>query len=517
MIKFKKILALALVGVLSVSSLVGCGKKSGSKGGGSETDIEISYWLSGLGREWLDNMVAAFEEKYPEYKVTIKSSSDVGGVKAPFGKEDVDSVDLYMANAEYNYEYSEPLNDLLDSKAEGESKTLREKINPSYLELETASDGNVYELTYGGGAIGFVYNKRLFEEAGVRNLPRTTNELISACDTLYASGIAPICHFKTTVSYYNFISDTWRMQYDGKDYFIKNFYGCTDANGTSPSKDVFTAKDGRYEVLKVMEKLLTPDYVLTGSNTHEMTTMQTKFLQGECAMMVTGGWIGNEMSMSDKMGDFAFMKSPVISSITDKLATVTEESELRAVIAAVDKVTDGEEELSAYQDGENYKVDELSVSAADWEYIYKARNTVPTNYSGETMFIPTYANAKEGAKEFIRFMYSDEGYKIYTDTLHLPLPLTLDSGELDTSDWNEFEKDQLNLINSTVQTASSYIKGQHPIFYLGGADAYGNEVIFDKFCAKNKSDRVNAKSAWDKIVARVEQLYDNTWLANMGE
>lgn len=517
MLKFKRILALILVGTLCISCFTGCGKESVSDEGGSETDIEISYWRSGLGIEWLENMVAAFEDKYPEYKITIKSSSDVGGVKAPFGKADVDSIDLYMANAEYNYEYSEPLNELLDSKAEGESKTLREKLNPSYLELEVADDGNVYELTYGGGAIGFVYNKKLFEEAGVRNLPRTTNELVSACDTLYASNIVPICHFKTTVSYYNFISDTWRMQYDGKDYFINNFYGSTDENGNSPSKDVFMAKDGRYEVLEVLEKILTPDYVLTGSNTHEMTTMQTKFLQGECAMMVTGGWIGNEMSMSDKMGDFAFMKTPVISSITDKLTTVKEEADLRTVISAVDKVTDGVEDVSAYQDGENYKVDDLSVSAADWDYIFKARNTVPTNYSGETMFIPTYANAKEGAKEFIKFMYSDEGYKIYTDTLHLPLPLTLDSGELDTSAWNDFEKDQLNLINSTEQTASSYIKSQHPIFYIGGADAYGNEVIFDKFCAKNESDRVTAKSAWDRITARVEQLYNDTWLANMGE
>lgn len=512
----KKIAALAMVGVLGVSCFAGCGKKGGN-GGGSETDIEIAYWLSGLGSEWLDNMVEAFEAKYPEYNVTIKSSADVEGVKAPFGNEDTDTIDLYMANAEYNYEYSEPLDDVLDSKADGESKTIREKLNPSYLELEVAEDGKVYELTYGGGAIGLIYNKKMFKEAGVRNVPRTTSELINACDTLFATGKVPICHFKTTVSYYNYISDAWRMQYDGRDYFINNFYGCTDENGTSPSKGVFTKKDGRYEVLEVMERLLTPDYVLTGSNTHEMTTMQTKFLQGECAMMVTGGWIANEMNMTDKMGDFTVMKTPVISSITDKLTTVTEEADLRTVISAVDAVTDGEEDIATYKDGENYKVEDLSVSAADWDCIYKARNTVSTNYAGETMFIPKYSNAKEGAKEFIKFMYSDEGYKIYADTLHLPLPLTMDSGELDTSDWSDFEKDQLNLINSTVQTASSYIKSQHPIFYLGGADAYGNEVIFDKFCAKNVKDRLNASSAWDFILKKVDELYDGTWKANMGE
>lgn len=514
--RMKKIFAVTLVVVLSASCFVGC-KKAGKKGGGSETDIEIAYWLSGLGSEWLDNIIEAFEEKHPEYNVTVKSSSDVEGVKAPFGNESTDTIDLYMANAEYNYEYSEPLNDVLDATADGESKTIREKLNPSYLELEVAEDGNVYELTYGGGAIGFVYNTKLFEKAGVRNVPRTTSELINACDTLFAAGIVPICHFKTTVSYYNYTSDAWRMQYDGRDYFVNNFYGCTDEKGTSPSKEVFTKKDGRYEVLKVMEQLLAPDYVLTGSNTHEMTTMQTKFLQGECAMMVTGGWIANEMNATSEMGDFTVMKTPIISSITDKLTTVKEEAELRAVISAVDKVVDGTEDIATYKDGKAYKVDDMSVSAADWDAIYKARNTVATNYAGETMFIPKYANAKEGAKEFIKFMYSDEGYKIYADTLHLPLPITMDSDELDTSSWSDFEKDQLTLINTTVQTASSYIKSQHPIFYLGGADAYANEVIFDKFCAKNVNDRLNATEAWDFIVKKTDEIYDGTWLANMGE
>ena len=39
MIKFKKILALTLVGALGISCLAGCGKKGGSNSGGSETDM----------------------------------------------------------------------------------------------------------------------------------------------------------------------------------------------------------------------------------------------------------------------------------------------------------------------------------------------------------------------------------------------------------------------------------------------------------------------------------------------
>lgn len=513
--QLKRFLAVCLAAVLGTSCLAGCGGTGNNGKEGSSTEIEIAYWHSGLGTDWLDNMIAAFEDKYPEYHVKVKSSADFNAVKAPFGNETTDTIDLYMANAEYNHEYSEPLNDVLESIAEGESKTIREKLDPAYLEMEIAADGNFYELTYGGGAFGIVYNKKLFEQAGVRNIPRTTNELVNVCDSLYAAGIVPHCHFKNA-SYWYYISDVWRMQYDGKDYFVNNFYKCTDENGKSPSKEVFTKKDGRYEVLKVLEKVITQNYTLSGSNTHEMTTMQTKFLQGECAMMVTGSWIANEMKSTGEMDDFTVMKTPVISSVIDKLTTVTSDAELRTVISAVDAVTDGEKKLSEYQDGENYKIDDLSVSAADWDYIYKARNTVSTNYAGETMFIPTYSNAKEGAKKFVRFMYSDEGYRIYTDTLHMPLPMTKDSGELDTSKWSDFEKAELHLIETTVQSATSSIKSQHPIFYLGGAEAYAKEALFDKFCAKNPADRLTATQAWEKLMEKVDQYYDN-WLINMGE
>ena len=134
--KLKKLLVVMLTLVVGAASLTGCGKNNG--GGGSSTDIEIAYWHSGLGTKWLDNMIEAFEKKYPQYHVIVKSSSDFEAVKAPFGNEKQDTIDLYMANAEYNHEYSEPLDDVLDSTVEGESKTIREKLDPAYLECEVA-------------------------------------------------------------------------------------------------------------------------------------------------------------------------------------------------------------------------------------------------------------------------------------------------------------------------------------------------------------------------------------------
>ena len=206
------------------------------------------------------------------------------------------------------------------------------------------------------------------------------------------------------------MQNVWFAQYDGVEYFSDFLKDAT--------KDKMLKKDGRYEALKVLEKIVTPNYTLQGSNSESHVSMQTKFLEGACAMMLNGSWLSSEMSNSDKMNDFEMMKTPVISSITDKLETVKGETQLRALIQAIDEVTDGTKSEETYKDGDNYKVEGNSISAADWEYVRVARNMMATTYSGTSAFIPNYSNAKDGAKEFLKFMYSDEGYQIYMNAQH---------------------------------------------------------------------------------------------------
>lgn len=513
--RIKKVIAMTMAAAMCMTCASGCGEKGKSEGN-STTDIEIAYWNSGLGSAWLDAMIKAFETKHPEYHVTYTASASDTGVMAAFRNKESNTVDLYMVNKQYDIEYIEPLDDLLDSKAEGESKTIREKIDPSYLSLEKASNGSVYQLAYGGGANAFVYNKELFEKAGIKNLPRTTNELASVCNTLQSHDITPLCHFQAG-GYWNYMNETWFAQYDGMDYYTNSFYACTDENGNSPSKEAFTKKDGRYEVLKACEKIITPNYVLAGSNTSDHVTIQTAFLNGKAAMMINGPWLANEMSSIGSVDNFGIINTPVISSITDKLTTVKKETELREVISAIDAVVSGEKQIEEYQDGENYKVGGLLVAKEDWEYVRKARYTVSSNFAGQSMFIPSYSNAKEGAKEFIKFIYSDEGYKVYTDSLHIVLPLSLDKGELDISSWSDFEKAMYTLTQMSEQTATEYVMSKHPIFYEGGAVSFAGFSFISRFCTNNESDRLTASEAWDEILKAIDNEYENNWLANISK
>ncbi len=511
--KIKRLLAATMVGTLILACVAGCGDK-GNEGGGSTTDIEINYWNSGLGTDWLDAVIAGFEEKYPEYNVTYTATADAAATVAPFGIADTDTIDLYIALKLYDWGNMEPLDDILSTTVEGESKTIGEKFDPNYLEFETAEDGKCYTLTYGGGIIGIIYNKKMFEDAGISQLPRTTDELASVCDTFYSEGIAPFCHFKPS-GYWSWMSEAFFAQYSGLDYYLNTFYACKDENGESPSIDVFKAEDGRYEALKAFEKFLTPEYVLAGSNSAEHVTMQTKFISGEAAMMANGSWLANEMATAGNVDNFEMMPTPVVSSITDKLTTVKKESDLRNVISAIDEVVSGEKEITEYQDGDNYNVNGLSVSAKDWEYIRKARYTMASNYSGQDVFIPSYSNAKEGAKEFLKFLYSDEGQKIYNDTLHLVLPMDLDAGEVDTSKWNGFEINQYELYKVTEQFVTKETSGKHKIYSDGGAGSFANYEYINRLCTNNVTDRQNADEVWASILAQIDANYENNWLQNI--
>lgn len=513
--KFGKRSLAILLALGMVLGLTACGGGDDkSKAGNSKSDIEIRLWSAGLGEEWIQNMIEAFEKENPEYNVTYSATADGDSVLSSYGLEESDTVDLYMTVRSYDTQYSEPLNDVLDSTADGESKPLKEKFNENYLALEKSADGNYYALTYGGGIMSLVYNKEIFDKAGVTTPPRTTDELTAACDKIYRAGYTPLAHF-TQGGYWNFVSEAWFAQAEGMDYYLNQFYACTDENGNSPSKDILLKKDGRYDVLKAYEQFITPEYIMDGSNTTDHVVVQTKFLDGQAAMMVNGSWLAYEMKTAGSTDGFSMMRLPVISSITDRLETVKSDTVLRYLISAIDSVTDGEKALSDYQSGDGYVVDGNEISAADWEAVAAARNTIAANYPGESAFIPTYSNAKEGAKEFLKFMYSDKGYKIYTDTLHITLPLSFAEGDIDTSAWSTYEKNLYDISQTSTGFASHYIAGKHQIFTAGGAETFPGPQYIAGMCSKNAGDRITADKAWEQIIDSIEDNYESSWLANI--
>ena len=512
----KKIMALLLV-VMVATSIGGCKTNSPSQSGGKNNKknpnakvIEIYYNNTGLSTGWINGLIEGFEKKQSEYVVKLNATA---GNSPTWGMPDVDQYDLYFGLSMSDTTYLSPLEDILDTTIEGEAIPIREKFLDSYKEGMENLDGTTYQLTYGGGIFTVAYNKDIFNKAGITQLPRTTKEMSALVDKLSSKDITPLCHFKSN-AYYDSILAVFQAQYDGVDYFKNNFLKCTDKNGKSPSIDVFTAQDGRYYGLMFLGDILLPQYILNGSNTKTHTEIQTEFLYDRAAMMFNGSWLMNEMgSKNEKIASFPV---PVISDITKQLSTVKNEKLLRELITAIDQVNSGEKQLSDFASGNDYLVAGSVVSANDWDRVMEARGIVGSNYQAQNAYIPTYADQIEGAKEFLKYMYSDEGLKIYGKNLKSPLPMRLSTGEEITTTYDlEFEENQYSILRTSFYLAEyANYHNVHKIFAEGGATRLANMNVAGALSANNANDRMTAQEIWDEFQSNIQKNYDS-WLFNI--
>lgn len=157
-----------------------------------------------------------------------------------------------------------------------------------------------------------------------------------------------------------------------------------------------------------------------------------------------------------------------------------------------------------------------TVSAADWDYVDIARNTIGQNYSGNGAFIPAYSDAIDGATEFLRYLFSDEGLEICANVSKIAMPMTTDSVEIDRSSWSDFAKSNAELLAAAKKHAcGEYYASKHPIYNAGAINSMGNQPYIQYFCTNNEGDRQTADQIWNGIMTYIENNYESNWLANM--
>ena len=152
---------MALAAIMTFSSFAGCGSKRSAN---SATDIEISFWVAGFGEKFMDDIIAGFNEKYPEYnaykKPSATSTTLVNTLK--LGKND--STDIYF-NAQDNLRnYRDlfmDLEEIVNEKIDGEDKSIAEKYDPSLFRSLKNVDGSINMLGWAGGIAGNIADRSL--------------------------------------------------------------------------------------------------------------------------------------------------------------------------------------------------------------------------------------------------------------------------------------------------------------------------------------------------------------------
>ena len=491
--KITKVATAVLAVAMGVLPFASC--KSKKAVANSSTDVQIYMWESGYGAEFMKEIVSAFNKKQSEYKVTLETDSEAATIIKSLSLGSSNTYDLYftMLNTnQYNKDFAK-LDDVLDYTVSGESMSIRDKYYDYLLDGVKNADGTTNFLTYGNGWCGIVYNADIID--GVKyQLPRTTKELddltteIKGDKTL--KGVkAPWIFYNNEDNngYLNYAAYVWEAQYDGLDYYYNTTLALKDADGVTPSKDVFTAKDGRYKSLKVLESLITPTTVHDAHTSKNFTSVQTTYLGGEAVFMVNGSWLMNESTGAKS--NFGMMKMPVISDIVEKLEDTEMSDETLAEI--IDEVDAG-----------NTSSDLCSQN--DFNRIKEARNLLYNNAAEQYVFIPEYSVAKEGSKEFLKYFYSDEGIAKFMQVTGLPGSAKLsDASKFDASSLDDWHKQQMKFADEVTAVTNTITKAK--LYINSNTNQFASLHYAQALCASNAKDKLTADGLWNQMIAKINE------------
>ncbi len=185
------------------------------------------------------------------------------------------------------------------------------------------------------------------------------------------------------------------------------------------------------------------------------------------------------------------MKTPVISSIVEKLEdTAMTDATLSKIVAEVDEG----------------KTSSELCSANDFARIKQARNLLYNNASEQYVFIPEYSNAIDGAKEFLKYLYSDEGILTYLNVTGLPGSVRLDNASLySTESLDAWHKRQHELANEVTALTDKVTKSS--VFTNSSINQFAAVTYAQALCAQNPKDKKTADDLW----AQIESKINNNW------
>lgn len=370
------------------------------------------------------------------------------------------------------------LTDMYDMKPEGfDGLTVSELMYPYYMDASTFYNGKKYFITWATGYYGMVYNVKLFEKYNL-SIPRTTDEMFELMDDMkevnngsYATNsegktVYPFV-YPGKNNYCEGIALTWRAQYQGAEAFYNALQG-KDPEGEY-SYEIFEDYSilRAYEIIERIVKIGTNDATSNGYvspkciSDYIFTEAQLHFLNGEAFMMPNGDWLEREAEANFTPGsvDIAFMRLPIISAIVEVLPkkSITDDQTLRDVVGLID------DELAGNQvtipDG---------VDQEDYDFLKQARMIAWCQSANHQIFIPSYSNNIEKAKDFILFTMSKEGQEIVLKNSYgNTYPFDVDfSSFTNFSNLTNFQKSKFQLMKEGVIWIG--MSANHPMAYSGG-------------------------------------------------
>ena len=186
--KFKKLLSLAAVGVMTASVLAGCGNSGGGKSGGDQVQLDVFQFKVEF-KDQFNKLAQEYMKENPNVKInvtTVGGGGDYGAaLKSKFSSGNEPTI-FNIGGPQDVKDWMTKLEDLTDVPVAKEAL-------PKTLDGVTV-DGKVYGLPFNQEGYGFIYNKAIFEKAGIKAEELTTYaKLAEAVKTLDSRFRCSIC------------------------------------------------------------------------------------------------------------------------------------------------------------------------------------------------------------------------------------------------------------------------------------------------------------------------------------
>ncbi len=189
----KKMLAGAMVSLLAVAALTGCGNESKQADSGKK--VQIEYWhvaAESFGGATVKELVADFNKTHPNIEVVAKYNPDMykgltQNLQAAIASgKNPDVVQMgysYLNYAAENFKYTD-LNDAF--KQAGDPKFMQDNFLPNVLKLAQTDDGKQIGLPYSVSVPVLYYNPEIFAAAGLdsENPPKNWKEVAEAAKVI---------------------------------------------------------------------------------------------------------------------------------------------------------------------------------------------------------------------------------------------------------------------------------------------------------------------------------------------
>lgn len=304
---------LTLVMLLALSMLLAaCGGKSeGGQGASSGGDagevktVKIFQFKTEI-VDGLNELKVEFEKEHPNIKLdiqTVGGGADYGAaLKTKFASNDAPDIFSNGGNAEMEM-WLDRLEDLSDQPWVGDLVEMAKE--------PMTKDGKVYGMPMNLEGWGYIYNKDLFEQAGITELPKTYSQLEDAAKKLEAAGITPFA---------NAYQEWWLIgnqginpafaQQEDPDAFIQ---GLNDGTQKFVGNPLFE------DWAKLMQ--LTLDHGNKNPLTTDYNTAISLLATGKAAMMQNGNWAQTEIDAINPDLNLGYLPMPLgeAAEANDKL------------------------------------------------------------------------------------------------------------------------------------------------------------------------------------------------------